>query len=324
MKKFARILLVGALTLSLAACGDDKETESVQKEAETTPVNATSEVEATDTITITDALGNTHEFTEPPATIAALSPGEMDILLALGANVTGRPTIASDMTAEVAAIQEIGNPHEPAFETIATVNPEVLVVPPSFMQFAKNLEGQGTKVIYSDANSVEEIQKSIEMFGTLFQKEDEAKAINDEITTKISTFNTTVDVNALLVYGAPGTYLVALDNSLAGDILNKAGGKNIASDFPATDKYQSYAALSIEKIVERNPQVVMILTHANPEAVIAGFQQQMNENAAWKNLDAVKNDQIIILPADLFGNNPGTKILDSIDYMMETLQTVKQ
>ena len=32
MKKFARILLVGALTLSLAACGsDDKETEAESK-----------------------------------------------------------------------------------------------------------------------------------------------------------------------------------------------------------------------------------------------------------------------------------------------------
>ena len=48
MKKFARILLVGTLTLSLAACGlDDKaENESVQKEAETTQVNATRNVKS--------------------------------------------------------------------------------------------------------------------------------------------------------------------------------------------------------------------------------------------------------------------------------------
>ena len=61
--------------------------------------------------------------------------------------------------------------------------------------------------------------------------------------------------NALIVYGAPGTYLAALDNSLYGDILNTVGGKNIASDLPALDQYPTYASLSAEKIVEGNQQV---------------------------------------------------------------------
>ena len=51
------------------------------------------------------------------------------------------------------------------------------------------------------------------------------------------------DVNALLIYGALGTYLVALDTAIAGDILAKSGGHNIASDFPATEKYPTYASL---------------------------------------------------------------------------------
>ena len=33
------------------------------------------------------------------------------------------------------------------------------------------------------------------------------------------------DAKALLVYGAPGTYLAALPTSLSGDILAKTGGK---------------------------------------------------------------------------------------------------
>ena len=33
------------------------------------------------------------------------------------------------------------------------------------------------------------------------------------------------DAKALLVYGAPGTYLAALPTSLSGDILEKTGGK---------------------------------------------------------------------------------------------------
>lgn len=325
MRKFARMLLVGALTLSLAACGGESNSTEQQDTSEKTEVAQAAEEAEITPITITDALGNIHTFDAPPASIAALSPGEMDILLALGANVTGRPTLSYEVSAKVEAIQEIGNPHEPSFEQIAVVNPEVLVVPPSFQQFAANIEGQGTKIVYTNANSIEELQQSVEMFGTLFNAEDKATEINETITAKIEEAQgKSSDVNALLIYGAPGTYLVALDTALAGDILAKSGGNNIASEFPATEKYPTYASLSVEKIVQANPDVVMILTHANPEAVIDGFNKQMEQDAGWKNLDAVKNDRIYILPADLFGNNPGTRITESIDYMIETLQSVEK
>ena len=325
MRKFARMLLVGALTLSLVACGSESDSTEQQDTSEETEETQVAGKEANEPITITDALGNTHTFDAPPASIAALSPGEMDILLALGANVTGRPSLSYEVTAEVEAIQEIGNPHEPSFEQIAVVNPEVLVVPPSFQQFAANIEGQGTKIVYTNVNSIEELQQSIDMFGTLFNAKNKAAEINETITAKIEEAQSkSSDVNALLIYGAPGTYLVALDTALAGDILAKSGGHNIASDFPATEKYPTYASLSVEKIVQANPDVVMILTHANPQAVIDGFNKQMAQDAGWKNLDAVKNNRIYILPADLFGNNPGTRITESIDYMIETLDAVKK
>lgn len=325
MRKFARLLLVGALTFSLAACGVESDSTGQQDTSENIEEAQTTEVEAENApITITDALGNTHTFDTPPASIAALSPGEMDILLALGANVTGRPSLSYEVAAEVEAIQDIGNPHEPSFEQIAVINPEVLVVPPNFQQFAANIEGQGTKIVYSNANSIEEIKQSVDMFGTLFNAEEKAAEINETITAKVKEAQSkSSDVNALLIYGAPGTYLVALDTALAGDILAKSGGHNIASDFPATEKYPTYASLSVEKIVQANPDVVMILTHANPEAVIDGFNKQMNQDAGWKNLDAVKNKRIYILPADLFGNNPGTRITEAIDYMIETLESAK-
>ena len=317
MFKWSKLILASALALTLAACGADQSGSPSESSAATE--------RSENAIVITDVLGNEHVFETPPESVAALSYGEMDILLKLGANVVGRPTISGTMTAEEEAIKEIGNPHEPSFEQIAVIHPDVLIVPPSFMQFASNIEAQGTKVIYSSANSVQEIKDSMEMFGELFQKQEEAAKLVEDIDTRIAALEKAAEqTDTLLIYGAPGTYMVALDSSLSGDILNLAGGKNVASDFPATDLYPTYASLSVEKIVERNPKVVMVLTHSNPDAVVAGFNQQMNTSAAWKNLDAVKNDNIIILPADLFGNNPGTKVIESIEFMVKTLNEVNK
>lgn len=156
MKKF-KFLLVGALALSLAACGE--ESKQADGNASTDKVEMEQQVETGGSVTLVDDLGNKLEFEATPSSVATLNPGMMDILLALGANVTGRPTITSDMKEDVKAIQEIGNPHEPSFEQIAALNAEILIVPPSFQQFATTVEATGTKIVYLNMNSVDDIKK---------------------------------------------------------------------------------------------------------------------------------------------------------------------
>ncbi len=320
MKKF-KFLLVGALALSLAACGE--ESKQAETDSSKDKVEIEQQVESGEAVTFIDDLGNKLEFEATPRSVATLNPGMMDILLALGANVTGRPTITTEMKDDVKAIQEIGNPHEPSFEQIAALNAEILIVPPSFQQFATTVEATGTKIVYLNMNSVDDIKKTITQYGELFNNSAKANELVAQIDEKIAQGATESTLDALIVYGAPGTYLAALDNSLYGDILKKAGGKNIAADLPATEKFPSYATLSVEKIVERNPKVIMLITHANPATVKEGFEKQLKENAAWKNLDAVKNNQIIILPAELF-DNPGTQVVEAIDYMREVLKTAEE
>lgn len=320
MKRF-KYLLVVALALLLAACGEESKQADVN--ASSDQVEMEQQVETGGAVTLIDDLGIKHEFAVTPASVATLHRGVLDILLALGANVTGRPTISSDMKAEVKAIQEIGNPHEPSFEQIAALNAEVLIVPPNFQQFATTVEATGTKIVYSTMNSIDDIKNTIEKYGVLFNNTATAEKIVAQIDEKIAQGATQSTLDALIVYGTPGTYLAALDNSLYGDILKNAGGKNIAADLPATDKYPSYANLSVEKIVERNPKVIMLITHANPAVVKEGFEKQLKENAAWKNLDAVKNNQIIILPAELF-DNPGTQVIEAIDYMRDVLKKAEE
>lgn len=318
MKRW-QFLVASVFALSLVACGGNEQTEAPNEEAQ---VAAGEQQALEQVVKFTDAMGKAHEFATAPKSIATLNPGMMDILMELGANVTGRPTIHADMAEEVKAIQEIGNPHEPSIEQIVLLNPEVLIVPPNFQQFAATIEATGIQVIYENMDSIDAIQATITRYGDVFDNMTKAKVLNAEIEEALA--KTTVSTkNALIVYGAPGTYLAALDTSLYGNILTAAGGKNIASNLPALDKYPTFASLSAEKIVEGNPQIIMLITHADPAQVKEGFEKQMNENAAWKNVDAVKNDRIIILPSQLF-DNPGTQVVEALDYMRDLLVQAEQ
>lgn len=322
MNKLSLLLLSVLLLFILTACGTEKDKAEATEE---TPKEEEEKVEVSTAIKVKDATGDTIVFEETPESIAVLNSGDLDILLTLGANVTGRPTASGPVAKEVEGITEIGNPHQPNFEKIALVHPSVLAASTSFKQHAENIERQGTKVIYTKANSISDIQDTIQLFGQLFNKETEATNIIQSINEKVDGIEkgNGDPVKTLLVYGAPGTYLAALPNSLTGDLLEKAGGENIASDFPQEESYPQYASLSVEKIIERNPKVVMLITHGDPEAVKEAFEGEMEKNAAWKNLDAVKNGNVVVLPSHLFGTNPGTKVTDALDVMIENLAAVK-
>lgn len=317
-----KILFIIALTLVvvLAACGKDIEKDTKQASTSTSVTTKTEEK-----VDLIDASGEKLVFDKTPESFAALSSGDLDILLSLDANVTGRPSTKGEVTEAVKEIPEVGNPHQPNFEQLAAIHPDVLVAGLSFQRQAANLEKQGTKVVYAETNSIEDIQKNITMFGGILNNKTKADELNKKITDQIEAAKDKKGdaVKTLLVYGAPGTFLVALPNSLSGDILAKAGGENIAADFEKSEEYPSYANLSIERIVERNPEVVMLITHGDPSGVKAAFEKEMEQSAAWKNLDAVKKGNVVVLRSDLFGANPGTKVTDALEVMQQSLAAVK-
>ncbi|WP_226604916.1 ABC transporter substrate-binding protein [Bacillus cereus] len=308
---FTAILSIFFLLIGCSAKGDEK-------------ASVTKIEKGKEKIEITDLSGRKVTFDKVPESFATLSMGDMDIIHALGGKVVGRPDTKLTLPEELKKAKVIGNAHQPNFEQIASLKPDVLVANNGFQKNVPTVEGQGTKVIISSANSVQDIQKNIELYGMVMKKEDKAKELNQKINDQMKKYDKKSDVKALLVYGAPGTYLAALPTSLSGDVLEKTGGKNIASDFPETKEYPQYAQLSVERIIEANPDVIYLITHGDPKSVKKAFEGEMMKNEAWKNLDAVKQNRVVILPPDLFGSNPGTKVTEAMDFMYKSIQDVRK
>ncbi|MGR0330584.1 ABC transporter substrate-binding protein [Bacillus cereus] len=308
---FTAILSIFFLLIGCSAKGDEK-------------ASATKTEKGKEKIEITDLSGRKVTFDKVPESFATLSMGDMDIIHALGGKIVGRPDTKLTLPDELKKAQVIGNAHQPNFEQIASLKPDVLVANNGFQKNVPTVEGQGTQVIISSANSVQDIQKNIELYGTVMKKEDKAKEINQKMNDQMKKYEKKSDAKALIVYGAPGTYLAALPTSLSGDILEKTGGKNIASDFPETKEYPQYAQLSVERIIEANPDVIYLITHGDPKSVKKAFEGEMMKNEAWKNLEAVKQNRVVILPPDLFGSNPGTKVTEAMDFMYKSIQDVRK
>lgn len=317
MKK-AVIVFCSMLVFLMVGCSSNTDETTNQGKTKEAGENA---------ISITDFSNRTITFDHIPEKIVSLGNGETDIIYALGEEVVGRPT-GDAVIKESEDALEVGSTHSADLEKITSLDPDVVLGNhPMNSNDVQSIESIGSEMILTSANSVDDIKKQITLFSNLLNKQEKADEVIHMIDEKIAQIQSEQTENkprVLLVYGAPGTNMAALPNSLSGDILELAGGENIASDYPSLEMYPQYAQLNTERIIESNPQMILLMSHGNPEEVKEGFINDMSKNAGWNELDAVKNDQFIILPHDLFGTNPGTKIVDALDYLHELLQDVKE
>jgi iron complex transport system substrate-binding protein len=310
-----RLIILYILLLILVGCSNQN---GVTAKNEKEPKKST--------FSITDFADRTIEFETTPEKIVALSHGDVDIIYALGNEVVGRPSGETSVEEAKKAL-EVGSTHSMDVEKITSLEPDVVLGNhPMNMKDVQAIENMGADMVLSHANSVKDIQEQIALFGQLLHKENEAQQLINMIDDKLTAIQQSKvekKPRVLLVYGAPGTNMVALPNSLGGNILELAGGLNIASDYPSLEMYPQYAQLNAERIIEANPQVILIMTHGDPEKVKNSLVKDMSQTAGWDELEAVKNNRVLILPSDLFGTNPGTKVIDALDYLHELIKDVK-
>lgn len=306
MKKSMLVILL-LLLLIVAGCG----TQSSENEEVVTEANG-------EAITIKDFVDREVTVDGVPEKIVTLGTGEMQIIHELGGSLVGIPTSKDIVIEDLKDAVQVGNTHGMDLEKIAALQPDV-VIGDSIMnqKDLASIEGIGSQMIFTNANSIKDIQAQIELFGQLLQQEDKAKELIQKITDKVveKQAHTGEKPRVLLIYGAPGTYMAALPNSLSGNMLEAVGGENIAADFPGLENYPQYAQLNTERIIQANPQFVFLMTHGDAVIVKEGFIKEMEQNPSWNNLDAVKGGKIEILPADLFGTNPGSQVTEALDVL---------
>ncbi len=311
-----------SLLLIVAACGND----NANKENKETDQNETqSESEENSGISLTDLQGNKVELEAAPERIVSLTAGDLNTLYDLGETAVGRPVIRGNMREEIEEIPEVGTSNDVNVEKIASLRPDVVIAHPQLNKdVIPALEELGIGVVQMGANSIDEVKESIEILGKLVQKEENAAELikNIEEASDQANQDEADKLRTLIIFGSAGNWMVALPDSLSGNMLDAVGGYNIAEDYEKLERFPQYAQLDMEKIVEADPEVIFFITAGPYEETVAAFTKEMEQNPAWGNIQAVQEDHFIGLPNDLFGANPGSRIIDSLDYLHEELESI--
>ena len=120
--------------------------------------------------------------------------------------------------------------------------------------------------------------------------------------------------NVLLIRAFSTGIKAKTDDELAGAILKDLGAHNIADDHPSM-----LEDLSLEEVIAADPDYIFVTTMGDEQKALDYLNGLIQQNPAWSELSAVKEDRYIVLPKDLFHYKPNNRWGESYQYLGEIL-----
>lgn len=248
--------------------------------------------------------------------VVATSVAITEILDRLGVEVSGVPQTSYKLPESAKGATEVGSPMNPDMEIIKSLNPtDVICVDTLGSDFEKQFEENNINADFYNLSNVDGLKETIAALGEKFNKQDKANEILDEIKeveNKVNS-NKKSDDKILVLFGAPGSVMVATDKSYIGNLVELAGGNNIFSN--ATS---SFTQINLEEIIKLNPDKILVMSHAVPEAAKKSVEEELSKDL-WKNVNAVKNNDITYLENGYFGMSANLQIVEAVEKLGDIL-----
>ncbi|MGE8005755.1 heme ABC transporter substrate-binding protein IsdE [Lysinibacillus sp. NPDC093216] len=240
-----------------------------------------------------------------------------EILDKLDLDAIAVPETEKTLAKRFDGLPTIGNAMEPDMEIVKSLNPtDVLSVSTLEYDLQDKFEQLKIPVNFLNFQSVDAMLSEIRTLGERYDREAQAEELVNGLQKNIDAVQTVAGnkkgPRVLILLGIPGSYLVATENSYAGDLVKRAGGINVMEGQDA-----EYLASNTEYLHNSNPDIILRLSHGMPDEVVKMFDEEFKTNDIWKHFDAVKNGKVYDLEEELFGTTASLKVPQALGQLME-------
>lgn len=306
MKKLFLILVSFVLLISVTACSDKSPATSL--DSPQTSDKGSSQDNKEDDSSKDEKSENR---------VVATSVAIVEILDALGVEMVGIPTSSYELPASVKDATKVGNPMSPDMEVIKSLEPTIVFSVATLEAALKDsFNAVNIQSEFVNLNSYEGLIDSIKLMGEKTNTKDKADELVKEIEERVNKVaQNKKDGNestVMIIFGVSGNFQTVTEKSYVGDLVKRAGAKNIIEDAQS-----GFIPVDIEYLASKNPDYILLMTHANPEESKAAFEKEFSENPVWNNFDAVKNDKVIALDSKYFGMSANLFAPDAMEKLEE-------
>ncbi len=320
MKHFsfpARLLLTlfPALALIAAACGSGGNETQATKPAPS-PTTAAAAVDLSK-----DDLGRSVTVPANPKRVVAMSPSIVELMYAVGATPIGGPSSA-DFPEAAKSLPNFGTSYTPNLELIVAMKPDLIIADGIIHAGTINdLAKLGAPVFALRVNSFADVVSGLRKVGALTGNakvgNDEAKKLEDKLAAILAK-KPALSPSVLVVVGAGANQVYAArGDSYVGDILQRLGAKNIISNEPDTFRLPGFTDYSLERIVEKDPDVIIAISPGPPNA--PKTSDGLSKSPVWSGLKAVKNKRVVEVDPTIYLQAAGPRVSLILDELARLL-----
>ncbi len=265
----------------------------------------------------TDDIGRIVQIQGIPQRIISLSPSNTEMVYALGlqdklVGVTSYDNYPPDVKNKTI----VSDYSTTDLEKIVNAKPDLVLAD----SIQKNdtipaLEKLGINVYTMTPDNADMIFNDLKVLGQITGKTKEA---GDLVSNLKSRIQAVTDKTAKLADSQKPRVLfvtwhdpiwTAGSETMIQYLINQAGGTNIASDL------KDYATITLETAVQRNPQVIIVMSSMGTQNVSLDF---IKSNDQFKSTDALKNARVYEIDADIFGRTT-PRIVDGLETLAKLL-----
>lgn len=262
-------------------------------------------------LTITDDLDREVTIARQPERIISLSPVNTEILFALelGEKVVGITNICN-YPPQAQEKEKIGDYNNPNLEKIIELEPDLILASHGNpIELIDQLERLNYTVVGLNPKNIDDVISSITMVGKITGKDEEATKLTEEMEERIEavlskTSNLVENNRPRVLYVVWYKPLwTAGSGTFIDELIQKAGGANIAGDIPG------WPQMNLEVVLGKNPQVVIV-----GEGHPGGLVETVRKESLLETIDAFKYNQIYTIDADIVSRT-GPRIVDALEEM---------
>ena len=256
--------------------------------------------------------------------IATLLPFAADQLIAMGVEPVCVPQLRGFAPAEWEGIPSVQLDHSagPNLEQLIAVNPDFIISGSVYAQFMPQIEEvTQSKVILMDVDSVDSVFDHIRTLGKLSDRVPESEKLAASMNTNMMVSKSPKsgeEIQVLAIFGTPHSFYAFLPDSYLGDLVKRSGGQMGPAGLQSHKVYRGLAPLSMEMVVEFDPDLLLVLFHGPEQSSRAMFEG----DPLWGALSAVDEGRMHFLRDDLYAMRPGSDIDEAFEEISGYVQGV--
>lgn len=275
-------------------------------------VGAAAAQDTTEPRTITDAMGRQVTLEAPPERVVGLSASITEMLYAIGVTPIGA-TQDIDYPPAAASLPTFGTGYQLDLEALAALEPDLILANLQLQaQVAEQLEAIAP-TIFVLILSPADIPATLRLIGqaTWHETTAEYAAAPYDTLLQILQANKPEDgPSALIIVGTLGQPNFGKPETYLGSMVDLLGGTNIAAGLPDAGPFPGFAQLSVEEVLDADPDIILTITRGAPGA--PPIPEEIQADEVWSQLSAVQNGRVYELDNRLFLESPGPRFTEAI------------